>query len=105
MFASLNGMGRGDYDVQQVFLDTFDPLDLRGLLQVATEDEFTIADIDSMYYVGVGQILNSGGINTAKWGDYYANLPLIRLAEMYLIRAEANFAVEEMPQVGPQHHP
>lgn len=29
MYASLNGMGRGDYDIQQAFLDTFDPADLR----------------------------------------------------------------------------
>jgi hypothetical protein len=102
MFASLNGMGRGDYDIQQVFLDTFDPLDLRGMFQGSgeMEDTYTIAEINKMYYYGVGQILNSGGINTAKWGDYYANLPLIRLAEMYLIRAEANFE-SGAPQVGP----
>ncbi len=93
MYGSLNGMGRGDYDVQQVFLDTFDPLDLRGMYQGETEmdDSYTIANITKMYYFGVGQILNSGGINTAKWGDYYANIPLVRLSEMYLIRAEANF--------------
>ena len=100
MYASLNGMGRGDYDVQQVFLDTFDPADLRGMLQSNTEDSYTIANIDTMYYIGVGLILNNGGINTAKWGDYYANIPLIRLAEMYLIRAEANFE-SGGPFVGP----
>ena len=53
-----------------------------------------------MYYIGVGTILNSGGINTSKWGDYYANIPLIRLAEMYLIRAEANFE-KGGAQIGP----
>lgn len=55
------------------------------------DDSYTISEIDSMYYYGVGTINNYGGINTAKWGDYYANIPAIRLAEMYLIRAEANF--------------
>ncbi|MBS0010559.1 MAG: RagB/SusD family nutrient uptake outer membrane protein [Bacteroidales bacterium] len=102
MYASLNGMGRGDYDVQQVFLDTFDPDDLRGLYQGPGEmdDSYTIANITKMYYYGVGTILNSGGINTTKWGDYYANIPLIRLAEMYLIRAEANFEATG-PQIGP----
>jgi len=91
MYASLNGMGRGDYDIQSGFLAKFDPADLRGMLQTDTESSFTIDDITMMYYIGVGTILNNGGINTAKWGDYYANIPLIRLAEIYLIRAEANF--------------
>lgn len=91
MYASLNGMGRGDYDIQPGFLAKFDPADLRGMLMTNTESSFTISDITDMYYIGVGTILNNGGINTSKWGDYYANIPLIRLAEMYLIRAEANF--------------
>ncbi len=91
MYASLNGMGRGDYEIQQVFLDRFSPSDLRGMFQEDTEESYTIDNITMMYYKGVGTIINNGGINTAKWGDYYANLPLIRLAEMYLIRAEANF--------------
>lgn len=91
MYGSLNGMGRGDYDIQPGFLAKFDAADLRGMLQTDTESSYTIADIYRMYYIGVGTILNNGGINTSKWGDYYANIPLIRLAEMYLIRAEANF--------------
>ncbi len=102
MYASLNGMGRGDYDIQQSFLDSFDPADIRGGYQGAAlmDGSYTIAEIDSMYYYGVGTINNYGGINTAKWGDYYANLPMIRLAEMYLIRAEANFE-STGPLVGP----
>jgi len=91
MYASLAGAGRGDYEIQQVFLDRFDPSDLRGMLQEDTEDGYTIDDINKMYYIGVGTILNYGGINTAKWGNYYRVVSLIRLAEMYLIRAEANF--------------
>ncbi|MDT8401435.1 MAG: RagB/SusD family nutrient uptake outer membrane protein [Bacteroidales bacterium] len=102
MYASLNGMGRGDYDIQPGFLATFDPLDLRGTYQGEAEmdDSYTIANISKMYYFGVGSILNNGGINTSKWGDYYADIPLIRLAEMYLIRAEANFE-STGPLVGP----
>lgn len=102
MYASLNGMGRGDYEIQPVFLTRFDPDDLRGQFQDESEmeDHYTIENIDKMYYYGVGTILNSGGINSAKWGDYYANIPLIRLAEMYLIRAEANFEGTH-GQIGP----
>lgn len=100
MYGSLNGMGRGDYDIQPGFLTKFDPADLRGMLQTNTESSFTIANINKMYYIGVGTILNNGGINTSKWGDYYANIPLIRLAEMYLIRAEANFEKGGSP-IGP----
>ncbi len=91
MYASLNGAGRGDYEIQQVFLNRFDPADQRGMFQGNTESYMTIADINRMYYRGVGTIVNSNGINTSKWGDYYTNINLIRLAEMYLIRAEANF--------------
>ncbi|MRR22390.1 RagB/SusD family nutrient uptake outer membrane protein [bacterium] len=91
MYASLNGAGRGDYEIQQVFLDRFDPADLRGMFQENTESFYTIDNITMMYYKGVGTIVNSNGINTSKWGDYYTIIPMIRLAEMYLIRAEANF--------------
>lgn len=91
MYGSLAGAGRGDYEIQQSFLARFDPADLRGMYQEDTQEGYVIGDISMMYYTGVGTILNSGGINTAKWGDYYKNIPLIRLAEMYLIRAEANF--------------
>ncbi len=91
MYGSLAGAGRGDYEIQPAFLARFDPADLRGRYQENTQEGYTIGNITMMYYKGVGTILNYGGINTAKWGDYYRNIPLIRLAEMYLIRAEANF--------------
>ena len=100
MYASLNGAGRGDYEIQQVFLDRFDPSDLRGMFQENTESSYTIANISMMYYKGVGTIVNSNGINTSKWGSYYTNLNLVRLAEMYLIRAEANFE-DHGADVGP----
>jgi len=61
------------------------------LSDVVSANSALIDDINKMYYIGVGTILNYGGINTAKWGNYYRVVSLIRLAEMYLIRAEANF--------------
>ncbi|RPH31621.1 MAG: RagB/SusD family nutrient uptake outer membrane protein [Bacteroidales bacterium] len=102
MYGSLNGVGRGDYDIQKVFLDQFDPLDLRGMFQGEPDmqSSYTITDVTKMYYFGVGGIANKKGRKTAKWGDYYANIPLIRLAEMYLIRAEANFE-SGTAQIGP----
>ncbi|MBU1011915.1 MAG: RagB/SusD family nutrient uptake outer membrane protein [Bacteroidetes bacterium] len=93
MYASLNDAGRGDYEIRDGFLNIFEPGDLRGSYQGPDdmEDSYTHADVSSMYYYGVGGILNFGGTNTIKWGNYYTNLPMIRLAEMYLTRAEANF--------------
>lgn len=89
-YGSLNGLGRGDYQFSPDFLQQFHEDDLRGHLQEDTQTGYTLENIHSMYYIGVGAIRN-GGINTAKWGNYYTAIPLIRLAEMYLTRAEANF--------------
>ncbi len=101
-YGSLNGLGRGDYQFSTDFMDLFDPLDLRGHLQEDTHPGYTLENINSMYYIGVGAIRN-GGVNTTKWGNYYTAIPLIRLAEMYLTRAEANYELMEtgMEQVGP----
>jgi len=66
-FFSANG--RGDIQIEQAHLDLYDPND----------------DRLNMFY-------NSGGsIYTGKFDDLYGNVRIIRLAEMYLTRAEANF--------------
>lgn len=99
-YGSLNGLGRGDYQFSPDFLDLYDGNDLRGQLQGDTHTSYTLENIIKMYYIGVGAIRN-GGINTAKWGNYYTAIPLVRLAEMYLTRAEANFelmAAGQAPQ-------
>jgi hypothetical protein len=93
-YASLNGMGRGDYQMGPDFFNNFDAGDLRGHIQQNTQSSFTWENIDSMYYIGVGSI-RSGGINTYKYANYYAVIPMIRLAEMYLIRAESNFKAQQ----------
>ena len=89
-YARLFGVGRGDIQVQQTFIDSFEPGDARGGLQDDLSTTATIGAVNEMYYVGVGG-QNSGQIQCAKFGDPNLNIPVIRLAEMYLNRAEANF--------------
>ena len=90
-YASLAGQGRGDMEISLSFLANFSPNDRRGRLMTDTEKgETQIDDVTEMYYIGVGDG-NDGGINCAKYGDSRLNFPVIRLAEMYLTRAEGNF--------------
>lgn len=58
----------GDIEIMQKHLDLYDPGDARLAL----------------HYSG------AGANRTGKWRDQYRNQPVIRLAEMYLIRAECN---------------
>ncbi|NJO02666.1 MAG: RagB/SusD family nutrient uptake outer membrane protein [Bacteroidia bacterium] len=62
---------RDDIVITQAYIDLFDdPNDARA----------NFFDLDP----------NSGELYTRKWVDPFTNIPVIRLAEMYLIRAEAN---------------
>lgn len=65
-----NGARDGDVEIEQKHVDLYDPADERG----------------AFFYVDDNGIYRSG-----KWELQYKNLPVIRLAEMYLTRAEANF--------------
>jgi starch-binding outer membrane protein, SusD/RagB family len=87
-FASLMGLGRGDFDIEPEHFDMYEEEDLRGVI---TEDDQVriIEDVPDMFYIGVGT--KRGRIRTSKWGKHDANVPVIRLAEMILTRAEANF--------------
>lgn len=69
--------GRGDMDINQAHLDEYE-----------TGDERL-----NMFYFG------EGATRSAKWQYNYGNVPQIRLAEMYLTRAEANYR-EGAPYVG-----
>jgi starch-binding outer membrane protein, SusD/RagB family len=71
-FASLPGIGRADARVNSAFANSFDPADKRR-----TE----------LIYSGTGA---KTGFYTAKWSDFYGNIPVARITEMYLTRAEAN---------------
>ncbi len=68
-YASSSNQGRGDIRVQTKHLALYSPEDSRGkFFNVLNRNVFTL-----------------------KFADRYADLPIIRLAEMYLTRAECNF--------------
>lgn len=72
-YASFPGIGRADIRLIAAFLNTYNPSDRRLL---------------ELFYVGTGA--RPGNIYTRKWNSFSQNLPVIRIAEMYLTRAEAN---------------
>ena len=72
-FASLVGIGRADVRVSAALRNTYDVNDLRR---------------SEWYYVGIGA--RPGNLYCAKWSSFSQNLPVVRIAEMYLIRAECN---------------
>jgi starch-binding outer membrane protein, SusD/RagB family len=87
-FASLPGLGRGDVYASSAHFARFEENDLR--IQITDNPAIgTIADVPTMIYIGRGT--DPGNPMTAKWGKHDANVPVIRLAEMILTRAEANF--------------
>jgi len=87
-FASMPGFGRGDIDVRPGHTAMFDTLDLRGAYEDNPEARI-INEISAMQYVGHGT--RAGLLRTTKWGRFDTFVNVIRLAEMYLSRAEANF--------------
>lgn len=71
-YASEDNGGRGgDFSIRDAYLDKFSATDARG----------------SFYYENPA----NGRILTSKFTNQFANVGIIRLAELYLIRAEANF--------------
>jgi hypothetical protein len=72
-YASLPGIGRGDFRVLSAFRSLFATTDKRRL---------------ELLYIGTGN--RPGRIYSGKWASFSQNIPVIRLAEMYLTRAECN---------------
>jgi len=97
-YASLYGAGRGEIVILDQHLAKYEAGDLRGGLVEDLSTTATINDVKKMFYVGVGA--HAGYVNTSKWGDPRLNIPVVRLAEMYLTRAEGNFE-SGAAQVGP----
>lgn len=75
--------GRGEIQVSASFLNKYEAADDRG----------------QFFYDGTS-ISGTDGVLTSKWGVIYRAIPVIRLAEMYLTRAEANFRKGGAP-IGP----
>lgn len=65
--------GRGDIDVSAVQRDLYEPTDVRR---------------SELIYSATGP--GRSALCSGKWTDPFANIPVIRLAEMYLVRAECN---------------
>jgi hypothetical protein len=72
-FSSLPGIGRADVRIAASFVASYNPADRRGF---------------EWYYIGTGA--RPGNWYCSKWKSFSQNLPVVRIAEMYLIRAETN---------------
>ncbi len=88
-YASLNGHGRGDFAIRQQHLDRYEAGDLRGQVTSDLAATATHTDVPTMFYIGIDQ--NPGNTMIVKWANGEKNIPVVRLAEMYLTRAEGNF--------------
>jgi starch-binding outer membrane protein, SusD/RagB family len=79
-FASLEGIGRADVRVSATLRNTYNVNDLRRI---------------EWFYVGIGA--RPGNLYCSKWKSFSQNLPVVRIAEMYLIRAECNIRLGGAP--------
>jgi hypothetical protein len=77
LFSSIGQQGRGDVQVLAAFANQYEATDARGRAQ--------------LIYVGTGTNRPAGQLRSGKYTAFGQNIPVIRLAEMYLIRAETAF--------------
>ncbi|GAB2966074.1 RagB/SusD family nutrient uptake outer membrane protein [Hymenobacter coalescens] len=76
---SVGFQGRADVAVSAAFAGRYEASDVRG-------DQGNIGD--GLLYLG--DAARPGQLRSYKWNDFAQNIPVIRLAEMLLTRAEAN---------------
>jgi hypothetical protein len=74
--------GRADIAISPNFVGLYEPSDVRG------SDDSTAIKTKTLIYSSDGNV-RPGRYRTLKWRTYGQNIPVVRLAEMYLIRAEA----------------
>jgi hypothetical protein len=72
---TLYGARSGDVSVMPKHLNLYDPADARR----------------AIFYNGTGNSLGGANVRSGKWKYIYSSLSIIRLSELYLTRAEANF--------------
>jgi len=89
-YASTDVTGRSDFAITDLVFSMYEVGDLRGKLQGRLGDDSEEGDINSMYYAGFGESSNDGFF-CAKWLNFDRNMTFVRLAEILLTRAEANF--------------
>lgn len=75
------GARDGDIEIEPTYLNIYEVTDVRR----ASTSNPTTAAFNTAFYT------KYGAYRTAKWRDLYKNVKVIRLAELYLIRAESNF--------------
>ncbi|HVK97298.1 MAG TPA: RagB/SusD family nutrient uptake outer membrane protein [Flavisolibacter sp.] len=76
--------GRSDIEIESRHLNLYEPGDVRGT--VVTNPTASSQPTSAFYFIS-----SFGAVYTTKWRDLYKNVKVIRLAELYLTRAEANF--------------
>lgn len=76
------GARDGDIEVEPTFLSLYEAQDVR---RSSTNNPSATTNFNTAFY------FKYSAYRTTKWRDLYKNVKVIRLAELYLTRAEANF--------------